>query len=195
MKDVEILLQEIKEDAKRMLSEKRYHHSIGVMKKAEELAKKYGVDVNKAKLVGLAHDIAKEMPKETIPKYVEEHQIIIDKFEAENMGLLHAKIGASFCKEKYDFSEDMQKAIEYHTTGKPEMDDLAKIIFIADKTEEGRKYVDFVKVSEKEAEGLNSLLLYILDNSIIHIIEKGKTMHPDTVITRNYFLGLRERSL
>lgn len=188
MKEVEILLKQIEQDAKEMLSEKRYCHSIGVMKKAEELAKKYGVDVNKAKLVGLAHDIEKEMPKEAILKYVEEHQIIVDEYEAENLGLLHAKIGANFCKEKYGFSKDMQKAIEYHTTGKPEMDDLAKIIFIADKTEEGRKHVDFTRVVEKEEEGINSLLLYVLDNSIMHIIEKGKTMHPDTVITRNYFL-------
>ena len=44
-----------------MLSEKRYMHSVGVMRKAEQLAKKYGIDVNKAKLAGLAHDIAKEM--------------------------------------------------------------------------------------------------------------------------------------
>ena len=120
---------------------------------------------------------------------MQEHHIFVDEHEAENLGLLHGKIGADFCKNKYGFSEDMQESIEYHTTGRPEMDDLAKIIFIADKTEEGRTYVDFAKVAEKEEEGLNSLLLYILDNSIIHIIEKGKTMHPDTVITRNYFLS------
>lgn len=188
MKDVERLLQEINQDAKQMLSEKRYQHSIGVMKKAEQLAKKYGVDIQKAKLVGLAHDIAKEMSKEEMLKYVEKRHIDVDEYEAENIGLLHAKIGADFCREKYGFSEDMQKAIEYHTTGKPGMDDLAKIVFIADKTEEGRTHVDFARVTEKEEEGINPLLLYILNNSIIHIIEKGKTMHPDTVITRNYFL-------
>lgn len=189
MEDLEELIKKIDKDAKQMLSEKRYIHSVGVMRKAEQLAKKYGIDVNKAKLAGLAHDIAKEMSKEDILKYVQEHHIFVDEYEAENLGLLHGKIGADFCKNKYGFSEDMQESIEYHTTGRPEMDDLAKIIFIADKTEEGRTYVDFAKVAEKEEEGLNSLLLYILDNSIIHIIEKGKTMHPDTVITRNYFLS------
>lgn len=189
MEDLEELIKKIDKDAKQMLSEKRYIHSVGVMRKAEQLAKKYGIDVNKAKLAGLAHDIAKEMSKEDILKYVQEYHIFVDEYEAENLGLLHGKIGADFCKNKYGFSEDMQESIEYHTTGRPEMDDLAKIIFIADKTEEGRTYVDFAKVAEKEEEGLNSLLLYILDNSIIHIIEKGKTMHPDTVITRNYFLS------
>lgn len=189
MREVESLLQEINNDAKQMLSEKRYIHSIGVMKKAEELAKRYSIDADKAKLTGLAHDIAKEMPKEEMLKYIKEHNIEVDKFETEHMGLLHGKIGAEYCKEKYDFSEDMQKAIKYHTTGRPEMDDLAKIIFIADKTEEGRTHIDFEKVAEKEKEGLNSLLLYVLNNSILYIIEKEKTMHLDTVITRNYFLS------
>ncbi len=189
MENTNSLLQKIDQDIKVMLSEKRYIHSMGVMKKAEQLAKKYGVNVDKARLVGLAHDIAKEMTKGEILKYVTEHHIILDEYEAENLGLLHGKIGASFCKERYGFSEDMQKAIEYHTIGMPEMDDLAKIILIADKTEEGRKHIDFAKVAEKEEEGINALLLYVLDCSIIHIIEKGKTMHPTTVITRNYYLS------
>ena len=58
---VEELLNKINEDIKKELSEKRYNHSVGVMKKAEELAKIHDVDVNKAKLVGLAHDIGKEL--------------------------------------------------------------------------------------------------------------------------------------
>lgn len=190
MKNAESLLKVIDKDAKQMLSEKRYIHSVGVMKKAEQLAKKYRLDVDKAKLVGLAHDIAKEMSKEDILKYVQEHKISVDEYESENLSLLHGKIGANFCKNKYGFSEDMQKAIEYHITGNPNMDDLAKIILVADKTEEGRTYIDFEAVKQKENEGLNSILLYVLDNSIIYIIEKGKKMHPNTVITRNYFLPI-----
>lgn len=188
MEDVENLLERINQDAKHMLSETRYMHSVGVMKKAIELAHKYHIDKNKAKLVGLAHDIAKEMSKEEMLSYIKQNHIRIDQYEAENLGLLHGKIGAHFCKEQYGFTEDMQKAIEYHTVGNAQMDDLAKIIFIADKTEEGRKYIDFVKVAEQEEQGLDNLLLYILDNSIIHVIETGKIMHPDTIFTRNNFL-------
>ena len=136
----EELLNEINEDIKKELSEERYKHSVGVMKKAEELAKIYRVNISEAKLVGLAHDIAKEMPKEAKFKYVEEKNIKIDEIEKINIGLLHGKIGADICKKRYDFSTDMQKAIEYHTTGNPNMNMLAKIIFVADKTEEGRSY-------------------------------------------------------
>ena len=61
---VEKILQNINDDLKKELSEDRYKHSIGVMEKAEELAIIYGENVNKAKLVGLAHDIGKELSRE-----------------------------------------------------------------------------------------------------------------------------------
>ena len=72
---VEEMLQKIDKDIKQELSEKRYLHSLGVMKKAEELAKIYDVDVNKAKLVGLAHDIGKELSEEEKLRYAKENKI------------------------------------------------------------------------------------------------------------------------
>lgn len=188
MKDANELLKEIDEDAKKMLSEKRYIHCRNVMKRAVELAKIYGINENKAMLAGLAHDIAKEMPKDEMFKYIEEHNIKIDEFERKNPGLIHGKIAAVFCKEKYGFTEDMQKALEYHTTGEPDMDDLAKIVFIADKTEVGRKNNDWEKIREKEKEGLDALLLYVIDESICYVIKKGKQIRVDTILTRNYLL-------
>lgn len=188
MKDAKELLKEIDEDAKKMLSEKRYIHCKNVMKRAVELAKIYDINENKAMLAGFAHDITKEMPKDEMFKYIEEHNIKIDEFERKNPGLIHGKIAAVFCKEKYGFTEDMQKALEYHTTGEPDMDDLAKIVFIADKTEVGRKNNDWEKIREKEKEGLDALLLYVIDESICYVIKKGKQIRVDTILTRNYLL-------
>ena len=88
------LLEEVEKYAKETLSEKRFSHSIGVMNMAEELAVLYGVDVEKAKICGLAHDIAKEMSKEEALAYVEENNIEIDEVEKINTSLLHGKIGA-----------------------------------------------------------------------------------------------------
>lgn len=193
MKNIEILLKEIDEDIKKRLSAKRYQHSLNVMKKAEELAIKYNVDVQKARLVGLAHDIAKDMPKEEKLQYVKKNHIEIDEIEAINIELLHAKIGADICKKKYEFTKEMQQAIQYHTTGNVEMDDLAKILFIADKTEEGRKYLDFEKIQKEEEKGINDELIFLLDNSIRYTIDKGELLHLDSVKTRNYFLSNKKK--
>ena len=189
--EVENLLQKINKDIKQELSEKRYNHSVGVMKKAEELAKIHGVDINKAKLVGLAHDIGKELSEEDKIKYAEQNNLGIDEIEKINIGLLHAKIGADICKKRYNFTEDMQNAIKYHTTGNENMDLLAKIIYIADKIEDGRNYKDeqkmqgVVEARKIALENIDKAILYVIDDSLVYTIQKKKLIHPDSIKTRN----------
>ena len=72
---MEFNLEEITKDVKNTLSEKRYIHCIGVMEQAAYLAKKYGYDIDIARVVGIAHDIAKEIPEEEKLKYVEQNNI------------------------------------------------------------------------------------------------------------------------
>ena len=191
---VEELLNRINNDLKNTLSEKRYKHSLGVMKKAEELASIYGIDTNVAKLTGLAHDIGKEFSDEEMLKYAKENNIEVDNVEKVNVGLLHAKIGADICKKKYNFTLEMQNAIKYHTVGNENMDLLAKIIFVADKTEEGRNYKkdekneQLQKVRELSKIDINKALLYEIDSSLIYTIQKHKLVHTDSILTRNKLL-------
>ena len=182
-------LEEITKDVKNTLSEKRYIHCIGVMEQAAYLAKKYGYDIDIARVVGIAHDIAKEIPEEEKLKYVEQNNIEIDKIESVNIGLLHAKIGADICKKKYNFTEEMQNAIKYHTTGNENMNILAKIIFVADKTEKNRKYEDLKTVRDLADEDLDKCILYILDYMLVDNVNKKKLIHPNSIKIRNKKAG------
>ena len=192
--EVEKLIIKINKDLKEVLSEKRYNHSIGVMKKAEELAKIHGENINKAKLVGLAHDIGKELSEDEMIQYTKENNIEVDEIEKINIGLLHAKIGADICSKKYGFSVDMQNAIKYHTVGKLNMDLLSKIIFVADKIEDGRNYKDEDKskdlklAREIAITNIDKALLFEIDCSIKYTIQKGKLIHPDSILIRNKLL-------
>ena len=194
MEKAEELLNKIDNDLKKVLSEKRYNHSLGVMKKAEELAKIYKIDIDKAKLVGLAHDIGKELSKEERLEYARKNNIAADSVEEVNVGLLHAKIGADICKKKYGFSQDMQNAIKYHTVGSENMYLLAKIIYVADKIEDGRTYKDEEKMKELQVvrdlatKDINKALVYEIDSSITYTIQKHKLIHPDSILTRNMLL-------
>lgn len=198
-KQAEELLQKINQDIKKELSEKRYNHSVGVMKKAEELAKIYNVDTNKAKLVGLAHDIGKELSKEEKLQYAKDNNIEIDEIEKVNVGLLHGKIGADICKKRYGFTRDLQDAIKYHTTGNKNMDLLAKIIFVADKIEDGRNYKNEQKMQDLEKmrkiakENIDEAVLYSIDASLVFTIQKKELIHPDSIATRNAILKLRNQ--
>ena len=192
--EVEKLIITINKDLKDILSEKRYNHSIGVMKKAEELAKIHGENINKTKLVGLAHDIGKELSENEMIQYTKENNIEVDEIEKINIGLLHAKIGADICYKKYGFSIDMQNAIKYHTVGNLNMDLLSKIIFVADKIEDGRNYKDEDKskdlklAREIAITNIDKALLFEIDCSIKYTIQKGKLIHPDSILIRNKLL-------
>ena len=154
------LEEKINKDIKERLSKFRYIHSLGVMKKAEELAKFYGLDVKKARLIGLSHDIAKQMTPAEIEEYLSKYDVELDELEKTNIELMHAKIGADMCKRKYNFDEQMVNAIKYHTTGNPKMDMMAKIIFMADKVEENRDYDD---VEERRKMTLENIDLAIIE--------------------------------
>ena len=181
-------IERIQADLKTILSEKRYNHSLGVMKKAEELAKQYGEDPNIAALVGLAHDIGKEIPNEEKLRYVKENNIKIDEVEEYNVGLLHDKIGADITKKKYNFTEDMQKAIKYHTVADPNMNLLAKIIFVADKIEENRSYEKVEELRKMAEINIDNCIIEILNYTIKENIDKGRLVHPNSVLTRNKLL-------
>ena len=184
------LIDKITQELKENLSEKRYIHSLGTMERAEELAKIYGVDIEKARLAGLTHDIAKEMTKEESLQYIKEHNIEIDEIEEINVKLLHGKIGANMVKEKYGLCQEIQDAILYHTTTDKNMDMLAKIIYVADKTENNRKSKEFDIEYERELanKDIDAAIIYILDGNIEEIIKKGKLVHPKAIETRNSLL-------
>lgn len=192
--EVEKILDKVNDDVKKELSEKRYNHSVGVMRKAVELARIYGINVNKAKLVGIAHDIGKDLSKEEKIKYMEDNGLEIDEIERVNVGLLHAKIGADICKKRYGFTQDMQNAIKFHTTGNENMDLLAKIIFVADKIEDSRKYKDIEKMQVLDEtrklarENIDRALLYAIDSSLEFTIKKKELVHPDCIYIRNKVL-------
>lgn len=181
-------LENIQEELKTILSEKRYNHSIGVMKKAKELAAIYGIDTDIAELAGLAHDIGKEISNGEKLNYVKENNIEIDEIEKQNIGLLHAKIGADIVKKKYGFTEDMQNAIKYHTTAHPDMNLLAKIIFVADKVEEGRSYERLEEFTELAKTDIDNCILSMLDYIINKNINDKKLIHPDSIFMRNKLL-------
>ena len=181
-------LEKVKENLKGRLTEKRYNHSIGAMKAARLLARIYKEDEDEAAVAGLVHDIAKEMPKAEMEKYVKEHKIEVDEIEKIQMGLLHAKIGASIAKEEFGASKKVQEAICYHTTGNKDMNVFDKIIYLADKIEENRDYEGVKELREKAKSDLDEAMLFVLDFNIQKNIRKGILIYADTIELRNKLL-------
>lgn len=173
--------EEIEKEVKNVLGEKRFKHSCGVAKRAEELAIIYGEDCKKAKLIGIAHDIAKELPQEEAIKYAKENGIIFDEIEQKEQALWHCKIGADMAVKRFGFTQDMKQAIIHHTTGNINMTTLDKIIYIADKTEENRTYDGINEAIKISNENLDDGILFCAKRAISYSLKKNSLIHPDTI--------------
>lgn len=182
--------KEIENDVKSVLSEYRFTHSLGVAKKAIELAKIYGVQEETAKKVGIAHDIAKEMTDEEMLEYVKNNNIEIDEIETVKPSLLHGKIGADIAAKKFGFTQDMINAIKWHTTGRENMSMLEKIIYVADKTEENRKGTRFnlEKSRELSTQNIDETLIFLMNEFITYNVKNEWLIHPETIKARNDLL-------
>ena len=176
-----IKYEKLYEDVKEMLSEERFNHSERVVKRAIEYAKIYNVDIEMVKLVAISHDIAKELSEE------EKYNIKLDDIEKVNKSLLHAKIGAYICKEKYGFTDDMVNSVRYHTTGRENMSVLEKIVYLADATEEGRKeYIvsEYVDLINKDIDkGMVEISKWVMNK----LLKNNKVIHLDTIKCYNYY--------
>jgi len=53
-------LDDMKKELEKRLKKSRYVHSLGVMETSVALAKRFGVDVEKAAVAGLLHDCGRE---------------------------------------------------------------------------------------------------------------------------------------
>lgn len=179
---------EVYDIVKSRLSEYRFHHSECVATRCLELATLYKVDKEAARLVGIAHDIAKELPDEEKIEYCNKNRLPIDDIEMLYPGLLHGKIGADIAKKEFGFSEDLCSAIQYHTTGKANMSQLDKILYVADMTGADRQFEDKDYIINLANKDLDECVEYILKTAIISRMQNSKKIHLNTVIALNYFM-------
>ena len=176
------------------LSERRYHHSLGVAEMAVKLAKHYGADEEKAFLAGLVHDCAKEIPTEEAVKLLQEtYRIMPDTMSLQMPRLLHGVLGACIAQSRFGiYDPEILDAIRYHTTGKAKMSLLSKIVYIADYIEPNRAYRDVETLREMTFQNLEDAMLFAVDFTVRDLVDKGRTIHPDTVHLRNDLLLQKE---
>lgn len=177
--------EEVYDVVKKHLSTKRFEHSKGVMDRCVEFAEIYGEDVEKARLIGIAHDIAKEIPREKRIEEAEKDGVILDDFEKRTLPLIHAKHGALICKREFGFTEEMCDAISYHTTAKSNMSKLAKILYLADFSEVNRDFPEARESYELGKKDLDEAYLYALTGKIKYMLDDRIELHQDSIDAYN----------
>ena len=132
-------LKKIEKKLEKHLDARRMEHTRGVMYTAACMAMVFGCDLEQAQVAGLLHDCAKCVPNKKKLKLCLENGIPMSDYEEKNPFILHAKLGAFLASTKYEIrDQEILDAITWHTTGRPGMTDLEKIIYLADYIEPGR---------------------------------------------------------
>lgn len=182
-------LKKIKRAMEKTLDNKRYEHTLGVEYTAAALAMRYDVSLEKARLAGLLHDCAKCMSDEKRLNLCERHNITINDCERENPSLLHAKVGSFLAMNEYHVMDnDIINAILNHTTGRPGMSILEKIVFVADYIEPNRKQAPNLAQIRKEAfMDLDIAFMHILKDTLAYLESRNEVVDPMTAVTYAFY--------
>ena len=185
----EICIKDLKRDLKKNMDESRYEHTLGVMYTSAALAMRYECDLEKALLAGLMHDCAKCMPNAKKLKMAEKHGLEITEIEQKNPFMLHAKVGALLAEKKYDIEDqEVLSAIRWHTTGKPDMTLLEKIVYVADYIEPKRDKAPNLKEIRKLAfVDLDRALLRILEDTLNYLGDSPSEVDTMTKATYDFY--------
>ncbi|MCC8137450.1 MAG: bis(5'-nucleosyl)-tetraphosphatase (symmetrical) YqeK [Clostridiales bacterium] len=177
---------------KKDLDEARFIHTQGVMYTAAALAMCYEQDIETASVAGLLHDCAKCIPNGQKLRLCEHYKLHVSEVERKNPHLLHAKLGACIAADKYGIEDPrIQSAIRWHTTGKPDMTMLEKIIFLSDYIEPGRtKAANLTSIRKTAFADLDLAVFQTLRDTIKYLEEKKACLDNQTIVAYNYYQKL-----
>ncbi|MFC3802071.1 bis(5'-nucleosyl)-tetraphosphatase (symmetrical) YqeK [Cohnella sp. GCM10012308] len=179
--DRELLIEAVK----RQMPEKRYRHVAGVVDTAFVLAQRFGGDPDKAWLAALLHDYAKAWPTDRMERIIREHGLPPELLTYDKE-LWHAHVGAWAVRDELGIEdEEVLDAVRYHTSGRENMTLLDRIVCLADYMEPSRAFPGVDRIRELAETNLNEALVAGFDSTIIHLLDKGKTIFPLTVLARN----------
>lgn len=192
-------MKKIKKYLKKHLSKDRYQHTLRVAYTAVAMAMRYNPDtgnsdfIKRAETAGLLHDCAKCMDNDKKIKICEKNNIPYSSFEASHPYLLHGKVGAYIARKKFNIQdEDILQAITWHTTGRPEMSLLEKIIFIADYIEPSRNPIpELDEIRQLAFIDIDKAMEKILSNTLKFLEAKGNPIDQMTRTTYNSYVKVR----
>ena len=140
-------------------------------------------------LAALLHDCTKKLSMEEQLALCEQYGIALDALEKKALKLLHAKTGAALARDVFGVDDEIYNAILWHTTGKPDMTVLEKVIYLADFIEPTRDFPGVDALRRTVWEDLDRGLLMGLEMTVEEMEEMGNPIHVNTLAARDYLKG------
>lgn len=168
--------EELEHTVVSLLKPNRVAHVLGCRDTAAELARHYGANETDAIRAALLHDITKALDGPLQLTLCSRYGIILDTFQTQNPKTLHALTGSLVAREIFGENPAVVDAICSHTTGKPDMNTLEKIIYVADYMEPNRDFPGVEKLRRLAWEDLDGALELGLEMTIDLLHSQGRTV-------------------
>ena len=128
----------------------------------------------------LLHDITKALDGPLQLTLCDEYGKVLDEFSENNPKTLHALTGSMVAERIFGENEAVVAAIESHTTGKPAMNTLEKIIYVADYMEPNRDFPGVEKLRELAFSDIRAALKLGLEMTLEHLSRQGSEVSPES---------------
>ncbi|MDD2498225.1 MAG: bis(5'-nucleosyl)-tetraphosphatase (symmetrical) YqeK [Desulfitobacteriaceae bacterium] len=171
------------------MSPERWQHSLGTAETAVDLAIFWKCDQHKAKLTGILHDYAREIPEDQLIVLAQKagHQVLEE--ERFNPVVLHAPVGAFLAETEFGIKDrEVLDAIAKHTVGGDSMSLLDKIIFLSDMIEPSRQWPGVEKLRRMVYNDIDRAMLDAIQGTLAYLKKRNLTVHPTTLLTRKNLL-------
>ncbi len=175
-------------DALRLLTPARRKHSLRVALMAAGASARYKVPETSAILASALHDAAKKLPLSAaeLSGFVPP--------ESVPDPVMHQYSGAYLAENMFGVrDEDVLNAIRYHTSGRPNMSTLEKLIFLSDMLEQGRDFPGVEKLRGLFYEDLNACMYKSLKLELKHLKKQRGEIYPLTCRAYEYYKSLAKR--
>jgi predicted HD superfamily hydrolase involved in NAD metabolism len=201
-------IEAVKRKMKSVMPAELFTHITGTLQYSKELAKvhlesnveKYPVPksnyssmndlFNKLCLACVLHDYGKVFKYEELIKIAEEEKLGLSGFEFGCRSIIHSFITPFLLSRDFDIEDEViLKAIRSHTIGSVSMNIVDRILYIADKVEPSRNYLNSKDLRELSLKDIDLGLLEVYKSNIIYVINKNNTLHPETSNIWNYICG------
>ncbi len=186
--------EELLDIIKKQLSNKRWKHTVNVVKAAKSLALTWHVDEAKAEFSAYCHDYAKEFSDEESAGFIRKYHLP-EKF-FDYMEIAHGPVAAAILENVYGVAdEDILNAVRYHTTGRANMSLLEKIVNLADLIEEGRDYVGVDEIRQLAYKDLDAACILAFEGVLGFVKRSGRTPDVDMLYALDYLQKNKERNI
>lgn len=175
----------------RLGTSNRMDHTLQVVETAIKLAQIYNADIEKVKIAAILHDVTKHESNDYHQSLIESY-FDIDTCQKWPKPIWHALSAVVFAHRVINITDiDILNAIQYHTSGRPRMSLIEKIIFVADFIEPTRKF-DNSTIRNMAYNNLDKALAYILKSQNDYLYSIGEIPVSEEVEALQYYQHLLE---